>query len=46
MDDLLQETNEVYGISPDNEWCKWNWKTQDEHAELYGVQHPLASRLQ
>ena len=41
MDTLLQETDEVYGISPDNEYCKWNWKTGDEHAELYGVQHPL-----
>ena len=41
MDSLLQETNEVFGISPDNEYCKWNWKTQDEHAELYGVAHAL-----
>ena len=41
MDTLLQETDEVYGISPDNEYCKWNWKTGDEHAESYGVQHPL-----
>ena len=41
MDSLLQETNEVFGISPDNEYCKWNWKTGDEHAELYGVAHAL-----
>ena len=41
MDNLMSETNEVYGISPDNEYCKWNWKTSDEHQELYGTIHPL-----
>ena len=41
MDNLMSETNEVYGISPDNEYCKWNWKTQDEYHELYGTIHPL-----
>ena len=41
MDNLMSETNEVYGISPDNEYCKWNWKTQDEYHQLYGTIHPL-----
>ena len=41
MDSLMAETDEVYGISPDNEYCKWEWKTGDEHAPLYGVQHAL-----
>ena len=41
MDNLMAETYEVYGISPDNEYCKWNWKTSDEHAPLYGTTHPL-----
>ena len=41
MDNLMSETDEVYGISPDNEWCKWNWKTGDEHQQLYGTIHPL-----
>ena len=41
MDELLSETDEVFGISPDNEYCKWNWKTSDDHAPLYGVAHPL-----
>ena len=41
MDNLMAETYEVYGISPDNEYCKWNWKTTDEHAPLYGTTHPL-----
>ena len=33
MDSLMSETDEVFGISPDNEYCKWNWKTGDEHAQ-------------
>ena len=41
MDNLMAETYEVYGVSPDNEYCKWNWKTSDEHAPLYGTTHPL-----
>ena len=41
MDCLLHETDEVYGISPDNEYCKWEWKTGNEHADLYGVCHSL-----
>jgi len=41
MDNLMSETDEVYGISPDNEYCKWNWKTGDEHQQLYGTIHPL-----
>ena len=41
MDNLMTETNEVYGISPDNEYCKWQWKTGDDHAPLYGVIHSL-----
>ena len=41
MDNLMSETEEVYGISPDNEYCKWNWKTGDEYNLLYGTIHPL-----
>ena len=42
MDNLMSETDEVYGISPDNEYCKWNWKCeQGDHSELYGTIHPL-----
>ena len=41
MDNLMAETYEVYGISPDNEYCNWYWKTSDEHAPLYGTTHPL-----
>ena len=41
MDNLMSETDEVYGISPDNEYCKWNWKTGDEYGQLYGTIHPL-----
>lgn len=41
MDILREETEEVFGISPDNEHCKWNWKTSDEHDPLYGVRHRL-----
>ena len=41
MDNLMSETDEVYGISPDNEYCKWNWKTGDEPQQLYGTIHPL-----
>jgi len=43
MDKLLQETSEVIGISGDNEFCKYAWKMQDEHSELYAVEHPLAA---
>ena len=42
MDNLMSETDEVYGISPDNEYCKWNWKCeQGDHSDLYGTIHPL-----
>ena len=42
MDNLMSETDEVYGISPDNEYCKWNWKCeQGDHTDLYGTTHPL-----
>ena len=42
MDNLMSETDEVYGISPDNEYCKWNWKCeQGDHTDLYGTIHPL-----
>ena len=42
MDILLSETNEVYGISPDNEFCKWTWKCeQGDNTSLYGVRHSL-----
>ena len=42
MDNLIAETPEVYGISPDNEYCKWNWKCgAGEEGQLYGVQHAL-----
>ena len=42
MDNLIAETPEVFGISPDNEYCKWNWKCgAGEEGALYGVQHAL-----
>lgn len=41
MDILREETDEVFGISGDNEYCKWAWRTEDEHSEMYSVGHPL-----
>ena len=44
MDTLLQETDEVIGISGDNEYCKWAWKCeQGDHHPLYATRHPLAA---
>jgi len=39
MDLLLQETDEVYGISGDNEFCKLAWKK--DHEELGKIKHTL-----
>ena len=42
MDNLMSETDEVYGISPDNEYCKWNWNcVQGDNSDFYGTIPPL-----
>jgi|TARA_B100001939_G_scaffold336193_1_gene339070 peroxiredoxin (alkyl hydroperoxide reductase subunit C) len=39
MDILLQETEEVFGISGDNEYSKLNWKLSDD--VVGGIEHTL-----
>ena len=41
MDTLLTETQEVIGISGDNEFCKLAWK--QSHNDLGTIQHSLAA---
>ncbi len=39
MDILLQETEEVFGISGDNEYSKLNWKLSDD--DVGNIEHTL-----
>ena len=41
MDILLQETDEVFGISPDNEFCKVTWK--EANGMIRNIQHTLVA---
>ena len=41
MDVLLQETDEVYGISPDNEFCKATWK--EASGLIRNIKHTLVA---